>query len=209
MFKKKRIKYEIKKNRKRKQFNILAILTIISILLGIMFVAILSKNDKNLIKNSFDSYFQTIAKSNYNGYNTIINNILSNVLLPLLIWIMGVSLIATPISILYLLYKSFIYGFTISSLIYTYGFKVIPILLIYIFSLTIDLFIIFILTFYAINLSRKIYIFIFKKKDININITFKTYSKFLIIMLAILLISAYFNAYIAPILIKSFTKLII
>ena len=209
MFKKKRIKYEIKKNRKRKQFNILAILTIISILLGIMFVAILSKNDKNLIKNSFDSYFQTIAKSNYNGYNTIINNILSNVLLPLLIWIMGVSLIATPISILYLLYKSFIYGFTISSLIYTYGFKVIPILLIYIFSLTIDLFIIFILTFYAINLSRKIYIFIFKKKDININKTFKTYSKFLIIMLAILLISAYFNAYIAPILIKSFTKLII
>ena len=163
MLKKKKIKYEIKKNRKRKQFNILVILTIISMLLGIMFVAILSKTDKNLIKTSFNNYFLTIAKSNYNGYNTIINNMLSNVLLPFLIWIIGVSLIGTPISIIYLLYKSFVYGFTISSLLYTYGFKVIPILLIYIFSLTIDLFIIFILTFYAINLSKKIYIFIFKK----------------------------------------------
>ena len=66
MLKKKKIKYEIKKNRKRKQFNILVILTIISMLLGIMFVAILSKTDKNLIKTSFNNYFLTIAKSNYN-----------------------------------------------------------------------------------------------------------------------------------------------
>lgn len=209
MFKKKKIKYEIKKNRKRKQFNILVILTIISILLGIMFVAIISKNDKELIKTSFNNYFLNISKNSYNGYNTMINNMLSNVLLPVIIWIMGISLVGMPISILYLLYKSFTYGFTISSLIYTYGFKVMPILLIYVVSLTIDLFIIFILTFYAINLSRKIYIFIFKKKDININKTFKTYSKFLAIMAIILIISAYFNAYIAPILIKSFTKLII
>lgn len=202
-------KNEYNKNKKRRLFKILLMATIISIVMGIFYVAIISKADKTLLKNSFDQFFSSIKTNHYNQLESFGKCFFSNVLLTFLIWILGISIIGTPVSIIYLIFKSFVFGFSLSSMIYTYGIKGIIPSLIYSLPLFINLVIIFLLTFYAVNFSKKLYLFLFKKKDIPLTRMVHTYSKFLIFLLVIMTISCILSSYAIPILINIFTKSLI
>ncbi len=206
---KSKYKNEYNKNKKRRLFKILLIITIISIVMGVFYVAIISKADKNLLKNSFDQFFSSIKTNHYNQLEAFIKCFLSNVFLTFLIWILGISIIGTPVSIIYLIFKSFVFGFSLSSMIYTYGIRGIIPSLIYSLPLFINLVIIFLLTFYSVNFSKKLYLFLFKKKDIPLTRMVHTYSKFLLFLLIIMTISCIISSYIIPILINVFTKKLI
>lgn len=206
---KSKYKKQYQKNKKRKLFKILLLITIISIVLGVFYVAIISKDDKTLLKTSFNTFFKSIKENNYDQISAFRKCLLSNVLLTFTVWILGISIIGIPISIIYLTFKSFVFGFSISSLIYTYGIKGIIPSIIYSFPLFINLLIIFLLTFYAINFSQKLYLFLFKKKDVNLNRMVRIYSKFLFILLIIMVISCLISSYIVPILLKTFTNSLI
>ncbi len=202
-------KVEYSKNKRRKLFKLLVYITLISVIIGIFYVAVISKNERDLIKISFDNFFKNINNNKIDSLNMLINNILSNIVVTVLVWILGISIIGIPISIIYLIIKSFVLGFTISSLLYTYSIKGIIIMLIYSIPFLINLFIIFILTFYAINFSKMLYLNLFKKEEFNLRKMAITYSKLLCIMIVILLISSIFSSYLMPILLKSFTNLVI
>lgn len=202
-----RYKKEYTKNTKRRLFKILLFITIISFILGILYVAIISKNDKELIKKSFDAYFISIEQGTFNQKSSLIGNLMSNVILTTIIWILGISIIGIPISALYLIYKSFVLGFSISSIIYTYKIKGVISAIFYAIPFALNLIVIFILTFYAVNFSKKLYLSLFKKKDIDLRRMTKVYSKVLLIFLIILTISSIFSSYIIPILLKTFTNL--
>lgn len=200
---------EYNKNKKRRLFKILLIITIVSVVLGVFYVAVISKADKTLLKSSFDQFFSSVKENHYNQIDALIKSFLSNVLLTLLIWTLGISIIGIPVSIIYLIFKSFVFGFSLSSMIYTYGLKGIIPSLIYSFPLFINLVIIFLLTFYAVNFSKKLYLFLFKKKDIPLTRMVQTYSKFLLFLLIIMTISCILSSYIVPTLINVFTKSLI
>lgn len=199
-------KKEYNKNKKRKLFKILFIIAVISFIIGIFYVAVISKSDKSLIKKTFDAYFLSIQNDSFNNIDSLIGNILTNVVLTFVVWILGISIIGIPVSVLYLIYRSFVTGFSISSLIYTYGFKGVIISIFYSFPLIINLLVFFILTFYAVNFSKKLYLYLFKKKDINLKGMTKVYTKVLIVFLIILLICSIVSSYLVPILLKSFTN---
>ena len=199
-------KKEYNKNKKRKLFKILFIIAVISFIIGIFYVAIISKSDKSLIKKTFDAYFLSIQNDSFNNIDSLIGNILTNVVLTFVVWILGISIIGIPVSVFYLIYRSFVTGFSISSLIYTYGFKGVIISIFYSFPLIINLLVFFILTFYAVNFSKKLYLYLFKKKDINLKGMTKVYTKVLIVFLIILLICSIVSSYLVPILLKSFTN---
>ncbi len=199
-------KKEYNKNKKRKLFKILFIIAVISFIIGIFYVAIISKSDKSLIKKTFDAYFLSIQNDSFNNIDSLIGNILTNVVLTFIVWILGISIIGIPVSVFYLIYRSFVTGFSISSLIYTYGFKGVIISIFYSFPLIINLLVFFILTFYAVNFSKKLYLYLFKKKDINLKGMTKVYTKVLIVFLIILLICSLVSSYLVPILLKSFTN---
>lgn len=209
MMDKSKYKKEYKRNTKRRLFKILMIMTVISFVFGVFYVAVISNADKSLIKNSFEQFFEGIHNNHYNQVDALIKCLLSNVLLTFLVWILGISIIGIPVSILYLIFKSFVFGFSFSSIIYTYGVKGIMPSIIYSFPLLINLIIIFLLTFYAVNFSQKLYLLLFKRKDINLNRMVKVYSKFLVILLIIMSISCFISSYVVPILINSFTNKLI
>ena len=200
---------EYSRNKKRKLFKILIYVMIISIIFGIFYVAIISKNEKDLVKTSFDMYFKNIKSGSTNSLSMLINNIISNIALTGIVWILGISIIGIPVSVVYLIFKSFVLGFTVSSLIYTYSFKNLILIIIYSIPFIINLFVIFILTFYAINFSKMLYLFLFKKKDINLKRMSVVYLKFLFIAIVILFVSALVSSYLVPLILKSFTNLAI
>lgn len=200
---KKKALNEFRRNKKRRLFKILLIITIISFIIGLLYIAIISTKDRTLIKSSFDNYFNKIKTDNINSLILLENSIKSNVMLTIFVWILGISLIGIPVTIVYLIYKSFALGFTISSLLYLYGIRIIPVLIIFIIPILINLFLIFILTFYGINFSKKLYKYIFKHKDININKTSKIYLKFLGFLIILLAFTSILESYLIPILLKS------
>lgn len=202
-------KKEIKKNRKRRLFKILLVLMILSFLFGVLYVAILSENDKALIKSSMDAFFASIQSNSYLQNDAFSHNVLSNVVLSFLVWLLGISMIGIPISVFYLVFKSFVFGFSLSSMIYTYGISGIVPSIIYSFPLFLNLGIIFLLTFYAVNFSKKLYWYLFKKREIDLKKMIRVYSKFLGILLIILLINSLLSSYLVPILLKSFTNKLI
>lgn len=198
---------EYSKNKRRKLFKLLIYVVIISVILGIFYVAVISKNEKDLVKTSFDFYFKNVKNGNTDSLILLINNIISNILLTFIVWILGISIIGIPVSILYLIFKSFVLGFTISSLIYTYSFKNLIPIIIYTIPFIINLLVIFIITFYAINFSKMLYLFLFKKKDINLKRMSVVYLKFLFVAVIILFTSSLVSSYLVPFLLKTFTNL--
>jgi len=203
---KSKYRMQYQKSKKRKLFKVLLIIMIISVILGFFYVAVISNADKILLKSSFNDFFKSIKENSYEPLVAFRKCFMANVFLTFLVWILGISIIGIPVSIIYLFFKSFVFGFSISSMIYTYGIKGVIPSVIYSFPLFINLGIIFLLTFYAINFSQKLYLFLFKKKDVNLNRMVRIYSKFLGVLLIIMVISCLISSYIVPILLKSFTN---
>lgn len=195
-------------NKAKKKVNklllILLISTIISFILGCLFISIVDNNGRSLIKESINSYFDGIfdGKTNYiNGLYTILpRNIFTNII----IWLVGISIIGIIIVSCLLLFKSFLVGFSLSSIIYTYGFKGILISIIYMISEVINLFIIFLLTYYSISFSILLFNYLFRKKEYNRRIIMKRYIKIFIICLGITILNSLISIFLIPNLLRFF-----
>lgn len=178
----------------------LIILLFISFILGILFIAILSKTDKQLIKDNLSLYFSNLNKLNYT--KGIINSITSNYLYLLIILILSFSIIGIPIIICILLLKGFLLGLSISSIIYYYKFKGILIAIIYVIPLIINLFLIFILSYYGIKVSNYLIKTLFYKKSTNIKYITKKYIKLFLMASIIEMISCTIEIFLIPNLFK-------
>ena len=195
-------------NKAKKKVNklllILLISTIISFILGCLFISIVDNNGRSLIKESINSYFDGIfdGKTNYiNGLYTILpRNIFTNII----IWLVGISIVGIIIVSCLLLFKSFLVGFSLSSIIYTYGFKGIFISIIYMISEVINLFIIFLLTYYSISFSILLFNYLFRKKEYNRRIIMKRYIKIFIICLGITILNSLISIFLIPNLLRFF-----
>ena len=195
-------------NKAKKKVNklllILLISTIISFILGCLFISIVDNNGRSLIKESINSCFDGIfdGKTNYiNGLYTILpRNIFTNII----IWLVGISIVGIIIVSCLLLFKSFLVGFSLSSIIYTYGFKGMLISIIYMISEVINLFIIFLLTYYSISFSILLFNYLFRKKEYNRRIIMKRYIKIFIICLGITILNSLISIFLIPNLLRFF-----
>ena len=189
-------KIKIKQTIKNKLLFKLLITTTISIILGLLYTAILSKTDREFIKESMDTFFNNLDKLNY--LDAFKNCIISNSVFIIIIWFLGISIIGIPVIIIILILKSFILGFTISSILYFYKFKGIIIAILYIIRLIINLFITIYLSYYGIKFSKNLIGLLFFKKNISSNNIMKKYIKILLISFIIILISSIIEIYIIP-----------
>ncbi len=188
----------VKKLKEKKLFIIIFIVTVISFIIGILLISILSGNNKSLIVKSLNNFFISIKENKLNQsvllYKTLTNNIIIN----LIIWILGISIIGIPIVISILSFKSLTFGFTISSLIYTYKFNGIIKSIIYIIPNLINLFIIFVLSYYSISFSLMLFNYLFRKKEYNKRIIVNRYLKLLLISLFLLILTAVLESFVMP-----------
>ncbi len=192
--------------RRKKHKNInklllrIIIVSIFFMLCGIFYISILSKSNKLLIKENLATYFTSLNKLNY--FNAFIRCFSSNLLFIILIWIFGISIIGVIFIIFFFIIKSFILGFSISSIIYFYHVKGILLALIYCIPLIIDLLIIIILSYFGIQFSKNLNRLVFFKKEVNFKHMMRRYLKILLFSIIVIFISSIIEIYLVPNILK-------
>lgn len=191
-----------------KEYAIVTLIFVIGIVIGVIFI----NNSNNQQKEEINSYITNFVNALKNNENTIDKTALlkdtikSNILLAVLLWFMGCTVVGVPIVYAIIAYRGFTLSYTIASIMAILGGKGI------IFSLA-ALFIhniIFIPAIFAIAVSGiRLYKSIMKdKRKENIKLEIYRHSIFSIFFCIILIGSAFAEVYISTPILQSYVKYI-
>lgn len=193
----------------KKMMLFLFIIVLIGIITGSLFTIFLNIDDKTLIKNSLDLFFNNCINDKLNYFEAFKNSLFSSYFYTIIIWLLGISLIGAVFAVPIVYFKSFILGFTISSIITNYCLKGVIIAFLYIFPhLIFNLLIIMFITHYSVILSFKIFKSFFNKGVIDFKFIFRKYFIILIICLMILMLTSLYEGFVIPLIFKIFKGLI-
>ena len=186
----------IKKLKDKKQFIIIFVICIVAFIIGVLLPSILNEENRKIIQTSLNSFFDTIKNNQLKTNELLFKTLTSNIIIDLILWLLGISIIGIPIVIILLGYKSISLGFTISSIISTYKLNGVIKALIYIVPNIINLFIFFVISYYSISFSLMLFNYLFRKKEYNKRIIVNRYLKLLVISIIILIFSSVIETYV-------------
>lgn len=195
-----------------KKVNLFVIfIVVLGIISGSLFLMVLNENDKSEVINEISTFMTNINTNNINNLNSFKNSLIEGMILIILSWILGMSIIGVIFNIFFIYMKSFTIGFSISSFILVYKYKGILSSLIYVIpSQLINILIILILGVYTLLFSKYLFKMIFlKDKTVNLGKFFKKYVLVFGICILLCLVSALCEAYLLPSLLKVMIKLFI
>jgi stage II sporulation protein M len=195
-----------------KKVNLFVIfIVILGIISGSLFLMVLNENDKSEVINEISTFMTNINTNNINNLNSFKNSLIEGMILIILSWILGMSIIGVIFNIFFIYMKSFTIGFSISSFILVYKYKGILSSLIYVIpSQLINILIILILGVYTLLFSKYLFKMIFiKDKTVNLGKFFKKYVLVFGICIILCLVSSLCEAYLLPSLLKVMIKLFI
>lgn len=195
-----------------KKVNLFVIfIVILGIISGSLFLMVLNDNDKSEVINEISTFMANINTNNINNFNSFKNSLIEGMILIILSWILGMSIIGVIFNIFFIYMKSFTIGFSISSFILVYKYKGILSSLIYVIpSQLINILIILILGVYTLLFSKYLFKMIFlKDKTVNLGKFFKKYVLVFGICIILCLVSSLCEAYLVPSLLKVMIKLFI
>ena len=188
----------IKKLKDKKQFIIIFVICIVAFIIGVLLPSILNEENRKIIQTSLNSFFDTIKNNQLKTNELLFKTLTSNIIIDLILWLLGISIIGIPIVIILLGYKSLSLGFTISSIISTYKLNGVIKALIYIVPNIINLFIFFVISYYSISFSLMLFNYLFRKKEYNKRIIVNRYLKLLVISIIIIIFSSVIETYVVP-----------
>lgn len=196
--------------KQKKLYRIIITLMIFGIISGILFIFFISKESKTKALVSIKNFFDLMNTSTGINYGkSLLNTLVNNIGYVLLIWLLGISIIGLSITIVLAFMKSFIVGFSISSIISCYKAKGILGAFLYVFPhQIIILFIYLLLSFYSISFSIKLFKSLFLKQTINFRVVMQKYIKILLISLISIIIVSLYEVFISTYFIKLFTMLL-
>jgi len=196
--------------RQKKFYVFLITLILIGIIAGIVFIFFINKSDKQSVVESMRNFFSLIKASESINYGkSLINSLVINISYVLLIWLLGISIIGLPVIIVILFIKSFIFGFSIASIIASYGFKGILGAFLYVFPHQIIILLLYLLlSFYSISFCYKLFSHLFLKKIVNFRYAMKRYTKILLISLVVVIIISFYEVFLSTYFMKLFTLLL-
>ena len=196
--------------KQKKLYRIIIALMLFGIISGILFIFFISKESKTKALVSIKNFFDLMNTSTGINYGkSLLNTLVNNIGYVLLIWLLGISIIGLPITIVLAFMKSFIVGFSISSIISCYKAKGILGAFLYVFPhQIIILFIYLLLSFYSISFSIKLFKSLFLKQTINFRVVMQKYIKILLISLIGIIIVSLYEVFISTYFIKLFTMLL-
>lgn len=182
-------------------------LIIVSLIAGILFYFAISKEDKLLVNNELVNFFSSIKSgTGINYLSSLFNSLITNLVYILLIWLLGISIIGLPVILFMLAIKGFIVGFSISSIIASYGLKGILGAFVYSFPHSfIFLLLLILLGFYSISFCIKLFKYLFLKQMINFKDAMRRYLKILLITCIVAIFISLYETFIATYFIKLFT----
>lgn len=182
--------------KKRKLFSILLFVFLISFISGCFFIFFISDDNKVIVKDGIELYFNGL--NNFNYTDNFIVGLINNIGMALIIWLLGISIFGCIIIFIIYFIKSFVVSFSFSSIIYVFGFKGIILSIIYSFSYFINLGILFILSYYGVSFSILLFKYFFKNKDYNRIIIVKRYFKVLLFCCLGIVLNLIIDSYLIP-----------
>lgn len=157
-----------------------------------------------MLKEYLTNFLTNIENDKLDYLLAFKSNLTNSMLYLSAIWLLGMSVIGLPIILFIYFSKAFILGFSIGSIIYTYGIKGTLFAFIYIFpGQIINLACLTILMMYAISFSMRLIDSIFKKKTINFKIIMNKYLVILLFAFIISLLMVLYDTYLMPRIVKS------
>ncbi len=192
--------YKIELSKKNNILMLVLVVLIIGLIFGSIYITILSTEQKTNVLNEVTSYFKNIQKISFDDKIIIFkNSLLSNLIYVVSMWLLGISIIGIPIVFIMIFFKSFIAGFSVSSIFSKYGFKGIIKCVLYVFpsNILMILFIIF-LSIYSILISSRISKTVIKKENINFKSFMGRYLFILVIGILVCILCAAYDAFIEP-----------
>lgn len=199
---KKKIFYGKRNTKNQKLLYLILIgLALLAFIIGIIFIFTISHSNQETIKEAITSYYSESSLTLSSFFKVLFNNYTYI----FLIWILGISVIGIPIVLILFLFKSFLLGFSLSSIFYTFQFKGI---LVTIFNLIpskiLFLIVLLLITFYSISFSIKLFKHLFLKMPINFRESMNKYLKVLLISLVVSIFISLFEAIISIYLLNLF-----
>lgn len=196
--------------KQKKLYFFLIGLVVVSVLAGSLFWFAISNEDKLLITSDLTYFFNSIKDgTSINYFGSLLNSVITNLLYVILIWLLGISIIGLPVILFMITLKSFIVGFSISSIVAIYGFKGLLGSFVYTFPHHIIFILLLVLLgFYSISFCIKLFKYLFLKKIINFKEAMRRYTKILIISCVITVFISLFETFISTYFIKLFTLII-
>ena len=187
---------------KKINFFVIIILTL-GIISGSIFLITLNSTDKSNTILQIQSFFSNISNNSINNGQAMRNSLIINYVFIGVIWVLGLSIIGVLFNIFLTYIKGFIVGFSVSSIIVTYGYKGILASLLYVFPCQVfNVMVIGVLTIYSIMFSGNLLKIIVSKKNTNNRIIFKRYVVILVFSIIISFISSVLEVYLFPNLLK-------
>lgn len=181
----------------------LSIIGIIGIIIGTILNIALNQDDSKLVSEFLNNFIYNIQNNNLDYKGSFFNSLISNLGYIAFIWLLGISVIGLPITLFIFFTKTFVLGFSVSSIIANYKLKGCLLALSYIFPhMIINIFIYIVLTMYSLSLSLKIFQTIIKKQTLDFKFIMHKYLKILLISIIIIVITSAIEVFITPILMK-------
>jgi len=105
-----------------KEYIIITLIFLIGLFLGVMFVNNLAEEQKMEIISYVNTYKEAFKQSDSSSNITLLqNNIKDNIILTLIIWFIGSTIVGIPIIFGIMLFRGFCLGYTISSITLVFG----------------------------------------------------------------------------------------
>ncbi len=187
----------------KKIYILLIGLAILATISGIIFIFLVSEDNLVLIKENLIEFFSDVENKNrVMGFG---NAVINNLVYILAIWLLGISVIGVPLVIIIMLFKFFVFGFSISSIIYTFKWKGILTAIVHLLPHQVLFLISLILvTFYSISFSVKLFSYLFFRKSINFKEVVSKYLKVLLICVGVVIAVSFYEAYVSTFLLGLF-----
>ena len=187
---------------KKINFFVVTIL-ILGLISGSIFLMTLNDTDKNSSILQIQTFFNNINNNNIDNGLALKNSLIINYIFVALIWGLGLSIIGIIINIFLTYIKGFIVGFSISSIILTYGYKGILASILYIFPMQVfNVLTVIVLTIYSLMFSQNLLAIIVNKRKNNNRTMLKRYFIILVFSIIVSFISSVLEVYLFPNLLK-------
>lgn len=181
----------------------------LGIISGAIFLVMINQNDKSVVINELNGFLSNVSSNSINNVQALKNSLFNNYVYIVLIFILGLSLIGTLVNLFFTYIKGFILGFSISSLIYTYGVKGILASVIYIVPVIINLFLIVLVTSYTLVLAKYLYTLILGNRNTGFKMFLKKYFIIFIVVSLMTIFTSLMEAFLTPALFKLVVKLFV
>ena len=184
--------------KQKKLFIGLIIGAVLMILIGILFIAVLSKSNKELVNDAINQFMIQVKKGNLEYQHAFLQSIMKNGLECVLLFFFGMSIIGFPITIFLFLSHAFLLGFSFSSILYVYKWKGILLAIVYTLPQLLNLGIFLIFCYLSLLLSKYLFYQLILKKSISFSRIMRQYIKVFLVSLILLIISSAVEVLLVP-----------